>query len=49
MRDGMRSQGKIPLKHNVPSQNVAEAVVFLMQNEYITGHSLRVDGGALLI
>jgi pteridine reductase len=41
--------GKIPLKQTVPSQNVAEAVVFLMQNEYITGHSLRVDGGDLLI
>ena len=41
--------GKIPLKQTVPSQNVAEAVVFLMQNEYITGHSLRVDGGSLLI
>ena len=41
--------GKIPLKQSVPSQNVAEAVVFLMTNEYITGHSLRVDGGDLLI
>ena len=41
--------GKIPLEQTVPSQNVAEAVVFLMQNEYITGHSLRVDGGSLLI
>ncbi len=41
--------GKIPLKQAVPSQNVAEALVFLMANEYITGHSLRVDGGDLLI
>jgi pteridine reductase len=41
--------GKIPLKQTVPSQNVAEAVVFLMTNEYVTGHSLRVDGGDLLI
>ncbi len=41
--------GRIPLKQSVPSQNVAEAVVFLMTNEYITGHSLRVDGGDLLI
>ncbi len=41
--------GKIPLKQAVPSRNVAEAVVFLMTNEYITGHSLRVDGGDLLI
>jgi pteridine reductase len=41
--------GKIPLKQTVPSQNVAEAVVFLMKNEYITGHSLRVDGGDLLV
>ena len=41
--------GKIPLKQTVPSQNVAEAVVFLMTNNYITGHSLRVDGGDLLV
>ena len=41
--------GKIPLKQTVPSQNVAEAVVFLMKNEYITGHLLRVDGGDLLV
>lgn len=41
--------GRIPLNQAVPSQNVAEAVVFLMKNEYITGHSLRVDGGDLLI
>ena len=40
--------GKIPLKQAVPSHNVAEAVVFLMTNEFITGHSLRVDGGDLL-
>jgi len=40
---------RIPLRHAVPSQNVAEAVVFLMTNHYITGHSLRVDGGDLLI
>jgi pteridine reductase len=41
--------GKIPLMQSVPSQNVAEAVVFLMTNEYVTGHSLSVDGGDLLI
>lgn len=40
--------GKIPLRQAVPSLNVAESVVFLMTNEYITGHSLRVDGGDLL-
>ena len=40
--------GRIPLGQAVPSNNVAEAVVFLMTNEYITGHSLRVDGGDLL-
>ncbi|MFQ5942010.1 MAG: SDR family NAD(P)-dependent oxidoreductase [Anaerolineales bacterium] len=40
--------GRIPLKQQVPSHNVAKAVVFLMANEYITGHSLIVDGGDLL-
>lgn len=40
---------RIPLKQAIPSRNIAEAVVFLMTNEYITGHSLRVDGGDLLI
>ena len=41
--------GRIPLRQAVPSQNVVEAVVFLMKNEYVTGHSLRVDGGDLMI
>ncbi len=41
--------GRIPLGQEVPSQSVAEAVVFLMKNEYITGHSMRIDGGDLLI
>lgn len=40
--------GRLPLGQAVPSHNVAQAVVFLMTNEYITGHSLRVDGGDLL-
>ncbi|MFQ5922702.1 MAG: SDR family NAD(P)-dependent oxidoreductase [Anaerolineales bacterium] len=40
--------GRIPLRQAIPSHNVAQAVVFLMTNEYITGHSLRVDGGDLL-
>ncbi|GMR09715.1 MAG: 3-oxoacyl-ACP reductase FabG [Anaerolineae bacterium] len=40
--------GRIPLGQAVPTHNVAQAVVFLMTNEYITGHSLRVDGGDLL-
>jgi pteridine reductase len=41
--------GRIPLRQEVPSQNVGEAVVFLMTNEFITGHSLRIDGGDLLV
>ena len=41
--------GRIPLGQTVPTKDVVDAVVFLMKNEYLTGHSLRVDGGDLLI
>lgn len=38
----------LPLAAPVPAEEVAQAVVFLMQNDYVTGHVLRVDGGSLL-
>lgn len=41
--------GRIPLEGAIPGTEVAEAVIFLFENDYITGHSLRVDGGSLLI
>ena len=41
--------GRIPVGQAIPSQAVADAVVFLLRSDYITGHSMRVDGGSLLI
>lgn len=39
---------RLPLAAAVPPLDVAQAVVFLMENDYVTGHVLRVDGGSLL-
>lgn len=39
---------KLPLSIPIPAEDVAQSVVFLMKNEYVTGHTLRVDGGSLL-
>jgi NAD(P)-dependent dehydrogenase (short-subunit alcohol dehydrogenase family) len=36
---------KLPLKRAGSGLDVAEAVVFLVENEYITGETLTVDGG----
>jgi len=37
-----------PLGVGVEPEEVASGVVFLMKNEYMTGHSLRIDAGTLL-
>ncbi len=37
-----------PLGQGVEPEQVAQGVVFLMKNDYVTGHSLRVDAGTLL-
>lgn len=37
-----------PLGFGVEPEDVARAVVFLMKNDYVTGHILRVDAGTLL-
>lgn len=37
--------GRIPLKREGRPEDVAQAVVFLAQSPYITGQTLRVDGG----
>lgn len=39
---------RLPLAAPVPPLDLAQAVVFLMKNDYVTGHILRVDGGSLL-
>ena len=37
--------GRIPLRREGRPEDVAQAVVFLAQSPYITGQTLRVDGG----
>lgn len=37
-----------PLRSAVEPDDVARAVIFLMKNDYITGHIMRVDAGTLL-
>lgn len=45
--DAQRSDilGRIPLRREGRPEDVAQAVVFLAQSPYITGQTLRVDGG----
>lgn len=40
--------GSIPLKRMGKPEEVAEAVAFLLNSSYITGETLRVDGGAFI-
>lgn len=40
-----RLEKKIPLKRQGSPEDVARAVVYLMKEDYITGHILVVDGG----
>ncbi len=48
--DGQRQKqlGKIPLKRLGGPQVIADTVLFLASNDYITGEIIRVDGGRLL-
>lgn len=39
---------RLPLGRPIAPEEVAQSVTFLMKNEYLTGHTLRVDGGSLL-
>ena len=39
----------LPLKRIGRPEEIAEGVLFLMQNDYITGTTLTIDGGALLV
>jgi pteridine reductase len=43
-----KSLEEIPLRRLGGEQSIADAVLFLLQNDYITGEILRVDGGRLL-
>lgn len=40
---------KLPVKRIGTADEVAEAVLFLMKNGYVTGVTLTIDGGGLLV
>jgi NAD(P)-dependent dehydrogenase (short-subunit alcohol dehydrogenase family) len=40
---------RIPLKRAARTEELASALVFLLENEYITGQTIVVDGGYSLI
>lgn len=40
---------RIPQRRAGAPEDVAQTVVFLLRNEYLTGESLHVDGGSLLV
>lgn len=40
---------KLPLKRIGRPEEIADAVLFLMKNDYVTGINLAVDGGGLLV
>lgn len=40
---------RVPLKRAGTPDNIAQTVLFLLQNDYITGQIIAVDGGRLLV
>ena len=42
-----RDDSKLPVQRI--AEEVADAVLFLMRNEYVTGTCLSIDGGGLLV
>jgi pteridine reductase len=44
-----RLLGRLPLKRAGTADEVAEALLFLVQNQYVTGQTLAVDGGYSLL
>jgi NAD(P)-dependent dehydrogenase (short-subunit alcohol dehydrogenase family) len=48
-QEWQRLRDRLPLKRTGTPEDVARAVVFLIQNEYITGHTLVIDGGYQLV
>jgi pteridine reductase len=48
-QEWQRLINRIPLKRPAQPEEVASALVFLLQNEYITGQTIVVDGGYSLV
>ncbi|PKN94189.1 MAG: short-chain dehydrogenase [Chloroflexi bacterium HGW-Chloroflexi-6] len=44
-----RLVGRLPLKRPAAPEEIASALEFLIKNEYITGQTIRIDGGYSLI
>ncbi len=44
-----RLVGRIPLQRTASTDEIASTLLFLLQNEYITGQTISVDGGYSLI
>jgi NAD(P)-dependent dehydrogenase (short-subunit alcohol dehydrogenase family) len=44
-----RAEKTLPLKHVGTPEEVAEAYMFFMKCNYITGQSVVADGGSLLV
>jgi len=40
---------RLPLKRVGHSEDIADAVLFLMSNQFVTGITLTVDGGGMLV
>jgi NAD(P)-dependent dehydrogenase (short-subunit alcohol dehydrogenase family) len=51
-REGLRTwaeSGALPARHFGQPTDIAEAILFLVQNPYVSGHTLVIDGGFLLV
>jgi NAD(P)-dependent dehydrogenase (short-subunit alcohol dehydrogenase family) len=49
-RDDLRAwaESKLPARHFGRPEDIANAILFLMTNPYMTGHTLSVDGGFVI-
>jgi len=47
--DWQRLVDRLPAKHPGTPQDVVQAVLFLIHNQYITGETMVVDGGYQLV
>ena len=48
-QDWQRLVGRVPLRRAGSAEEIAQTVAFLIQNEYITGQTIVVDGGYQLV